>query len=123
MSLWVWAIVKFRALWGAALVGGISKCWCHFKARNRGNIFLASIIEFFSIFNFADNKSCIPMGEVGGGGEHLVITSFCTLVVAISPAPTLQVTYLQLSCNWMFELLAMACNRSFNMLNILHAIL
>ena len=47
----------------------------------------------------------------------MVITSFCALVVAISPAQTLQVTYLQLSCNWMFALLAMACNRSFNMLN------
>ena len=68
--------------------GGISKCWCHFRARNRGNIFLASIIEFFSIFVFANDKSCIPMG-----GGHMVITSFCALVVAISPTPTLQVTY------------------------------
>ena len=50
---------------GAVLVGGISKCWCHFRARNRGNIFLASIIEFFSIFDFAIYKGCIPM--VGGG--------------------------------------------------------
>ena len=32
----------------------------------------------------------------GGGGGHMVITSFCALVVAISPAQTLQVTYLQL---------------------------
>ena len=37
---------------GAALLGGIPKCWCHFRARNRGNIFLASIIEFF--FSFFD---------------------------------------------------------------------
>ena len=102
---------------GAALVGGISKCWCHFRARNRGKIFLASIIEIFSIFDLANDKSCIPIG-----GGHMVTTSFCALVVAISPAQTLQVTYLQLSCNWMFELLAMACNRSFNMLNILDAI-
>ena len=62
MSLWVWPIEKFRALWGATLAGGILKCWCHFRARNRGNIFLASIIEFFSIFDFANDKSCIPMG-------------------------------------------------------------
>ena len=103
---------------GAALVGGISKCWCLFRARNRGNIFLASIIEFFSIFDLANDKSCILIG----GGGHMVTTPFCVLVVAISPAQTLQVTYLQLICNWMFELLAMACNRSFNMLNILHAI-
>ena len=53
---------------GAALVGGISKCWCHFRARNRGNIFLASIIEFFSIFDLANDKSCIPMEGGGGGG-------------------------------------------------------
>ena len=53
---------------------------------------------------------------------HTGSTSFCTLVVTMSLAQTLQVTYLQLICNWMFELLAMACNRSFNMLNILHAI-
>ena len=66
MSLWVWPIVKFRA----ALVGGISKC------SNRGNILLAPIIEFFSIFDFANDKSCIPMGG------HMVITSFCPLVVA-----------------------------------------
>ena len=111
VSLWVWPIVKFRALWGAALVRGISKCWCHFRAKNQGNIFLASIIELY------------PYGRGGGGGGHMVITSFCALVVAISPALTLPVTFLQLSCNWMFELLAMACNRSFNMLNILHAIL
>ena len=37
----------------------------HFRARNRGNIFLASIIEFSSIFNLANNKTCTPMG--GGG--------------------------------------------------------
>ena len=51
-------------------------------------------------------------------GDHVI----CALVVAISPAQTLQLTYLQLICNWMFELLAMAGNRSFNLLNILHAI-
>ena len=61
MSLWVWPVVKLRALWGAALVGGISKCWCHLRARNRGNLFLASILEFFSIFDLANDKSCIPM--------------------------------------------------------------
>ena len=71
---------------GAALVGGISKCWCHFRARNRGNIFLASIIEFF--FDLANDKSCIPM-RPGCGHKQ-----------------TLQVTYLQLICNWMFEWLA-----------------
>ena len=60
---------------------------------------------------------------MGGGGGQMVIMSFCALVVAISPAQTLQVTYLQLSCNWMFELLARACNKSLNMLNILHGIL
>ena len=105
MSLWVWPIVKFRALWGAALVGGISKCWCYFRARNRGNIFLASIIEFFQFSTLLTIKVVSLWG--GGGGGHMVIMSFCALVVAISPAPTLQVTYLQLSCNWMFELLAM----------------
>ena len=52
---------------GAALVGGISKCWCHFRARNRGNIYLASIIEFFSIFDLANDRSCIPLGGGGGG--------------------------------------------------------
>ena len=55
---------------GAALVGGISKFWCHFRARNRGNILLASIIDFFSIFDLANDKSCIPMGE--GGGGHIL---------------------------------------------------
>ena len=102
MSLWVWPIVKLWALWEADLVGGISKYWCHFRARNRGNIFLASIIEFFSIFDFANDK----VVSLWGGGGHMVITSFCALVVAMSHASTLQVTYLQLSCNWMFELLA-----------------
>ena len=111
------AYSKVKGFVVAALVGGISKCWCHLRARNRGNIFLASIIEFFSIFALANDKSCIYMG---GRGGHMVTTSFCALVVTISPAQTLQVTYLQLFCNWMFELLAMACNRSFNMLNILH---
>ena len=53
---------------GAALVGGISKCWCHFRARNRGNIFLASIIDLFSIFDLTNDNSCIPIGEGGGGG-------------------------------------------------------
>ena len=38
---------------------------------------------------------------------------------ALSPAQTMQVIYLRLTCNWTFELLAMACNRSFSMLNIL----
>ena len=65
MSLWVWPIVKFRALWGAALVGGISKCWFHFRARNRGNIFLASIIDFFSIFDFAND------------GDHVILCPGC----------------------------------------------
>ena len=51
---------------GAALVGGISKCWCHFRARNRGNIFLASIIEFFSIFDLANHIKLYPYW--GGGG-------------------------------------------------------
>ena len=44
---------------GCPGIGGISKCWCHFRA---------SIIEFFSIFVFASDKSCIPMGGGGGGG-------------------------------------------------------
>ena len=43
--------------------------------------------------------------------------------VTLSPAQTLQVIHLRLTCNWKFELLAMACNTSFNMLNIYLAIL
>ena len=61
---------------GTALVGGISKCWCHFRARNQGNIFLASIIEFFSIFDLANNKSCIPMGG-GAHGNHVILRPGC----------------------------------------------
>ena len=45
------------------------------------------------------------------------------MVNALSPAQTLQVIDLRLTCNWTFELLAIACNKSFNMLNILLAIL
>ena len=40
-----------------------------------------------------------------------------------SPAQTLQVIYLRLTCDWTFKLLTMTCNRIFNMLNILLAIL
>ena len=72
----MWPIVKFRALWGAALVGGISKCWCHFRATNQGNIFLASIIEFFSIFDLANDKTCIPMGG-GAQGDHVILRPGC----------------------------------------------
>ena len=41
----------------------------------------------------------------------------------LSPAQTLQVICLRLTCKRTFELLAMACNTGFNMLNILLAIL
>ena len=41
----------------------------------------------------------------------------------LSPAHTFQVIYLLLTCDWTFELLGMACNRSFNMLNVLFVIL
>ena len=40
-----------------------------------------------------------------------------------SPAHTLRVSYLQLTCDWTFKMIAMACNSGFNMLNILLAIL
>ena len=53
----------------AALVGGISKCWCHFRARNRGNIFLASIVEYFSIFNLLKIK-VVSLSARGRGGTH-----------------------------------------------------
>ena len=45
------------------------------------------------------------------------------LIVFLSPAQMLQVIYLQFTGDWTFELLVMACNKSFNMLNILLAIL
>ena len=103
MSLWVLPIVKFRALWGAALVGGISKCWCHFRARNRGNIFLASIIEFFSIFDLANDKSCIPMGGGEVHGDHIILHPGCGHKPCIDVASNLLAIELQLdvriACN------------------------
>ena len=45
------------------------------------------------------------------------------LVSFIFDKQMLQIIYLRLTCDWTLELLSMACNRSFNMLNILFAIL
>ena len=45
------------------------------------------------------------------------------LIVFLSSVQRKQVIYLRFTCDWMFELLAMACNKSFNMWNILLAIL
>ena len=56
-----------------------------------------------------------------------ILVHVCTLYslpfVALSPAQTLQVIYLRLTYDWTFELLAMACDTSFDRLNILLAIL
>ena len=71
------AYSKVKGFVGAALVGGISKCWCHFRARNRGNILLSSIIEFFSILDLANDKNCIPMGEGGAHGDHIILCPGC----------------------------------------------
>ena len=46
-----------------------------------------------------------------------------SVYVALSAAHMLQVIYLQLTCDWMFKLLAMASQKSFNILNILLTIL
>ena len=99
-------------------LGGFRNLGLIIKLKSHENI-SSAIIEFFQFSTLLT----IKVVSLWRGGGHMVITSFCALVVAISPAQTLQVTYLQLSCNWMFELLAMACNRSFNMLNVLHVIL
>ena len=58
---------------------------------------------------------CIPMGGRGGGG-HMVITSFCALVISHKPCTDIASNLLAIELQ--LELLAMACNRSFNMLNI-----
>ena len=42
---------------------------------------------------------------------------------ALSPAQMSPTIYLRLPYDWMLELIAMACRRSSNMLNILHVIL
>ena len=39
------------------------------------------------------------------------------------PLTDVALFYLRLTCDWTFEMIAMACNRSFNMLNIVLAIL
>ena len=68
--------------------------------------------------DFISSKSqCLPV-------KHHSESKFeVNMVNALSPAQTLQVIDLRLTCNWTFELLAIACNKSFNMLNILLAIL
>ena len=47
--------------------------------------------------------------------RHYSIRPSCFL----SPVHTLHIIHVRLTCDWVLELLAMACNRSFNMLNIL----
>ena len=50
------------------------------------------------------------MGGGGEHGDHVILHPGC------GHKPCTDVASNLLSCNWMFALLAMACNRSFNML-------
>ena len=58
----------------------------------------------------------------GGGGVTYSYTRDLHRPL-ISPVQTLQVIYSWFTCDWTFELLPIACNIRFNMLNILLAIL
>ena len=88
---------------GAALVGGISKCWCHFRARNRGNIFLASILEFFSIFDLLKIKVVSLWGGGGAHGDHVILLPGCGHKPCTDVASSLLAIELQLdvriACN------------------------
>ena len=58
-----------------------------------------------------------PAGNTGKCREQILSS------LHLGHAQTFQVIYLQLTCDWMYKLLATACNKRFNMLNILLAIL
>ena len=55
---------------------------------------------------------CIP---IWGGGGHMVITSFCALVISHKPCTDIASNLLEIELQLDVR---MACNRSFNMLNI-----
>ena len=66
--------------------------------------FLASIIEFFSIFDLANNKSCIPIGGGGGAhGDHIILRPGCGHKTCTDVASNLLAIELQLdvriACN------------------------
>ena len=56
---------------------------------------------------------------VGKVGVFFTLLGGKFITFLLSPAEKLQVIYLQLTCDWKFELLAMACNKSFNILKII----